>query len=117
MAGQIEVSTCRVRVPHFFGGSSGLSLSPVGNNKSSALCIAGSACGERVEMIHSVEFLDRAGKVIRGTRVEAPDDPSAFRVVANDWPRAAYCVRIFPIYLAAGVAPERGEPRRRRRPQ
>jgi hypothetical protein len=35
-------------------------------------------------MIHSVEFLDRAGKVIRGTRVEAPDDPSAFRMVAND---------------------------------
>jgi hypothetical protein len=72
--------------------------------------------GKGVEMIHSVEFLDRAGKVIRGTRVEAPDDPSAFRMVANDWPRAAYCVRILPICLAAGVAPERGEPRRGRRP-
>jgi hypothetical protein len=66
-------------------------------------------------MIHNVEFLDGAGNVLRGTRVEAPDDPSAFRMVAKDWPRAAYCVRILPFYLAA-VASERGEPRNRRRP-
>jgi hypothetical protein len=67
-------------------------------------------------MIHSVEFLDQAGNILSATLVEARDDPSAFRMVANDWPRAAYCVRILPIYLAAGAVPERGEPRRRRRP-
>jgi hypothetical protein len=76
-----------------------------------------SCTAERVEMIHSVEFLDQANNILSATLVEAPDDPSAFRMVAKHWPRAAYCVRILPIYLAAGAAPDRGEARRRRRPQ
>ena len=45
-------------------------------------------------MMHSVEFLDQTGNVVCGSQVEAPDDASAFRMVANDWPGAACCVRI-----------------------
>ena len=48
-------------------------------------------------MIHSVEFLDQAGNILSGTLVEAPDDPSAFRMVADYWPDAASCVRILAV--------------------
>jgi hypothetical protein len=112
-----QMKSCRIRAPHLFGGSSGLAgrrLAITGRRPSALRALL---VGKGVEMIHSVEFLDRAGKVIRTRRVEAPDDPSAFRIVACDWPRAAYCVRILPLYPAAGVAPEVGEPRRRRRPR
>jgi hypothetical protein len=102
--------TCRVRVPHFFSGPSALAFGD--SSAGRALLV-----GKGIEMIHSVEFLDQANNILSATLVEAPDDPSAFRMVANDWPQAAYCVRILPIYLAAGVVPERGERGRRRRPQ
>ena len=52
-------------------------------------------------MIHSVEFLDQAGNILSATLVEAPDDPSAFRMVADYWPGAAYCIRILPVLVTA----------------
>jgi hypothetical protein len=79
MAGQIEVSTCRVHLPHFFGGLSALAYrwSAITSRRLSALRAL--LVGKGVEMIHSVEFLDQAGNILSATLVEAPDDPSAFR--------------------------------------
>ena len=62
-------------------------------------------------MMHSVEFLDQAGNVVSGSRVNAPDDASAFRMVAKDWPRAAWCVRILA-HDPAIAGPSRPSPRR-----